>query len=195
MSDLNLNIDESLSVSNETVQTQQVNGHDVSHMDPGVDHGEPQAIQAPPPQPSAIDFVLSQLPLPEQMGFLRGSIMLCSARLGTANQQPTDADYLDQFNYLFQIRLREMVQQQQEAAAKQGADYENMVRQSNEDAVKRGFKDANDMGAKLKELYASIEERVMAWHTSTEPGGDEALCPDKDALLYDVYMMIAGQAR
>lgn len=192
MSDLSLNIEDGVGAQDEA-QVQLMNGADHDSITPGN-----IPLPGPAPEqsiPGTLDFILGQMPLHEQMGFLRGCIMMFSARLGTPDQQPHDADQLDQFNFLFQTRLREMLHQQQSEAERQQANMENMRRQADLDARNRGFKDSDDMGVQMKTAYESIGERIRQWHASTEPGGDETLCPDTNALLYDVYLAIEGIAR
>lgn len=146
-----------------------------------------------PPQ-NVLSFVLQQLPLAEQMGFLRGNIILLSARIGTGEADPRDGERLNEMNFLFQLRLREMIQQNNQQQEKMQADMHNMRTQADADARTRGFKDSDDMGAQMKSLYESITERIRQWYASTEPGGDPLTAPETEPLLYDVYRVVEGRA-
>lgn len=146
-----------------------------------------------PPQ-NILSFVMQQLPLTEQLGFLRGNIMLLAARIGTGEADPRDGERLNEMNFLFQLRLREMIQQNTQQQEKMQADMHNMRMQADADARTRGFKDSDDMGQQMKTLYESITERIKQWYASTEPGGDPLTAPETEPLLYDVYRVVEGRA-
>ncbi len=145
-----------------------------------------------PPGSNLVEFILGQLAPAEQIGFLRGEIILLSARLGTPAQVDGDTDALDYYNYLFQSKLRTLMQenaQQHEAAAARDAAVKLAV---DEDARSRGFESSAQMQVELAELYKSVDGRIREWHTATEPGGDVTSAPDEQRLLYDVYRICAG---
>jgi len=142
-----------------------------------------------------IGFILNQLQPVEQMGFLRGTIIWLSARIGTVDGRQGDVDLLEAFNLAFQATLRTMKLRQDEQQQKMEADAEDTKTKVDADARSRGFENAQDMQVKLTALYGDVSARVGEWFKSTEPGGDPTSSPDTDALLYDVYRIVNGLAR
>ncbi len=135
-----------------------------------------------------IDFILKQLAPAEQVGFLRGSIIWISARMGTDAAIAGDALRLNDFNLAFQSHLRQLQIENEVAMSKQ-AQY---IAQADADARKRGFENSTDMQATLNTLYLDVVARLKQWHTSTEPGGDPTNAPDIDRLLYDAWRITEG---
>ena len=148
-----------------------------------------------PKVPPLVDFILGQLQPIEQVGFLRGSIIWLSSRIGTPDGRTGDVNLLDAFNVAFQTRLRDMQIEQQHAMSDQKNKQEAVQLQANAEAKARGFESAAHMQSELGQLYSSVSERINAWHAATEPGADVTSAPDEQALLYDVYRIVNGLSR
>ena len=155
-----------------------------------LDHIEPNNV--PPPDTQLIETVLQQLQGPEMMGFLRGNIILLSCRLGTNQSQPGDAERLDQFNFFFQSKLRQMIQENQQQQAQVQQQMKEVQEKGDADARSRGFESTAEMQEYLSTVFKRIEVQIKQWHAATEPGGDVTDAPDTNQLLFDVYLVTQG---
>ena len=155
-----------------------------------LDHIEPNNV--PPPDTPLIELVLGQLQGPEMMGFLRGNIILLSCRLGTNQAQQGDAERLDQFNFFFQSKLREMIRENQQQQNQVQAQMAEIQAKGDADAKSRGFESTAEMQEYLATVFKRIEVQIKQWHAATEPGGDITDAPDTNQLLFDVYLVTQG---